>query len=454
MATPVVMPRQGNTVETCTIVEWHKKLGDSVSKGEILFTYETDKATFECESPAAGTLLEIFCGTDEDIPVLNTVAAIGAPGEDVSSLKPTGSASATTAPAPTTSEVSAPANPAPAPVGTQPLVPQVVPTTSKDSPVSPRARMTAREKGVEATVLAGTGPGGRVIERDVLNALANGQGLTKTAAAAAGQGMAVPAQGTGIGGRIRLADLTATPGAGATIAAPAADEFVEKSMSKMRTLIADRMSDSLASTAQLTMTASADATRLMAYRKQVKAHGAELGLNNITINDLVAFALTRVLPRFPELNSIVSGTSVRQYNRVHLALAVDTPRGLMVPVVRCADLLSLNDLTAAFKTCAGQCNDGSINPDQLNGGTFTMSNLGAFGIESFTPIINAPQAAILGVNTISPRPVAGEDGALKLVPHIGLSLTIDHRVVDGAPAARFLKDLCSALTNFDLTLSL
>jgi pyruvate dehydrogenase E2 component (dihydrolipoamide acetyltransferase) len=225
-------------------------------------------------------------------------------------------------------------------------------------------------------------------------------------------------------------------------------------MSKMRTIIADKMMQSLQGGAQLTMSASANATQLMTYRKNVKAAGEALGLNNITINDLVAFAVARTLPKFPDVNSTLEGSIIRQYQRVHLSMAVDTPRGLMVPVVPCADLLGLNDLAAALKSVAHQCQEGSINPDALTGGTFTISNIGAFGVEHFTPIINPPQVAILGVNTITKRPVEKSDGSLGLAPFIGLSLTIDHRVLDGAPAARFLKSLVTALENFNLTLSL
>jgi len=454
MATPIPMPRQGNTVESCTIVEWHKNKGDSVAEGDVLFTYETDKATFEMESPVAGTLLETFFSTDEDIPVLTTVAVIGNEGEEVESFRPSSQGSeeppkeTAAEPAPSGKTQSAPTTQAPA----APVV-----SGGESAAVSPRARNLAAAKGVNAAALAGTGPKGRVIERDVLAAAESGAVMTRAASAAVGQGTgSVPAEGTGIGGRIRLSDLTSAPagsvaaaGTGATLT----DEVTEIKMPKMRAIIADKMMGSLMQAAQLTMTASAKATQLMNYRKSVKAQGESLGLNNITINDLVAFAATRVLPRFPEVNSTVAGDTITQYKNVHLAMAVDTARGLMVPVVRYANLISLNDLAAALKSSATQCQEGSINPDALSGGTITISNLGAFGIESFTPIINPPQVAILGVNTITQKPVQAEEG-ITLVPHIGLSLTIDHRALDGAPAARFLKALVQAIENFNLTLSL
>lgn len=450
MATPVVMPRQGNTVESCTIVEWHKNEGDAVSTGEPLFTYETDKATFECESPADGVLIATFFETDEDIPVLTNVAVVGAPGEDAAPWRPSPPPGTPgTTPPPAHDGTHPPAQPHP---GVPPVAEPDRGSAVPQGGISPRARMAAQNKGIAAAHLAGSGPHGRIIERDVLSAAATGQGLM-TRSAASAPPTALPSEGSGIGGRITLADLNrpsdATPEA-ATLSEP---EYTEAPLSKMRAIIADRMSASLARSAQLTMNASADASALLALRAKVKAQGEALGLNNITINDLVAFALTRVLPDFPALNCTVEGNTVRTWNRVHLAMAVDTPRGLMVPVVRNAHRLTLNALTAALKKAAAGCNDGSINPDELNGGTITISNLGAFGIESFTPIINSPQGAILGVNTIATRPVEGNDGQIHLVPHIGLSLTIDHRVVDGAPAARFLRALCTALTHFDLTLA-
>jgi len=222
----------------------------------------------------------------------------------------------------------------------------------------------------------------------------------------------------------------------------------------MRKIIADRMFQSLQQAAQLTMNTSARADGLLAYRAMVKKNAESLGLANITVTDLVAFAVARTLPKFPEINALYADGTVRRYAHAHLAVAVDTPRGLMVPVVRFADCLSLNELAKAIKSLTQQCLDGAINPDLLNGGTFTLSNLGTFGIESFTPVLNAPQVALLGVNTISPKPVAKNDGSYEIVPHIGLSLTIDHRAVDGAPGARFAKAVVQAIENISMILAI
>jgi pyruvate dehydrogenase E2 component (dihydrolipoamide acetyltransferase) len=220
------------------------------------------------------------------------------------------------------------------------------------------------------------------------------------------------------------------------------------------------MLQSLHSQAQLTLNTSADARAMQAFRKKLKDSPEELGLGGITLNDFVLYAVSRTLPQHPELNALWAGDRILRYARVHLAFAVDTPRGLMVPVIRNADLLPLKALSTEAKRLAAACTEGGISPDELSGGTFTVSNLGGLGVENFTPILNAPQVGILGVGTIELKPVmtterAAGDAAnnVRFVPHLGLSLTIDHQAVDGAPGARFLKDLCGALAGFDILLA-
>ncbi len=458
MATPIAMPRQGQSVESCVIQEWLKKPGDTVQQGENLFTYETDKASFEFESPVSGTLLEIFFKADADVPVLAHVAVIGEPGENIDEFRAGGDAGATAAPAnaPASpeSEAAAREQPAQEPATRQ----KKEPASGESAGSSPRARNLASRSGVDISQAAGTGPRGRVIERDVKSLIADGVAMTSTAAAKAGaEGLVVPASGTGMGGRIRATDLAAEQSRISGAAGQPGDsveEVVEVKLSNMRKIIGERMAQSLQEAAQLTMHSSADATQLMAFRAEVKQKGEALGLANITITDLVLLAVTRVLPKFPEINALYKDGKLYQYKHVHLALAVDTPRGLMVPVIRYANRLSLNELAVAAKELAVQCNEGSINPDFLSGGTLTVSNLGAFGVEYFTPVLNLPQVALLGVNTIGPKPVMGADGQCGVKPHIGLSLTIDHRAVDGAPGARFLKAVVDALENIQLTLSL
>jgi pyruvate dehydrogenase E2 component (dihydrolipoamide acetyltransferase) len=224
------------------------------------------------------------------------------------------------------------------------------------------------------------------------------------------------------------------------------------------------MIESLMSTAQFTLNSHARADRLQGLRQRFKTAHPDLGLAGITINDMVLFAVSRLLPLYPFMNAHKIDDKVLTYKQVHLGMAVDTPRGLMVPVIRNADRLSLAQISIEAKRLAAACQQGTITPDELTGSTFTVTNLGALGIESFTPVINIPEVAILGVCGIELKPIvrdSAETGPalafradeVLFVPHIGLSLTINHQVVDGAPAARFLKALCEAIAHIDLYLA-
>jgi len=449
MATALIMPKQGQSVESCAIVAWKKKVGDAVKTGEVVCEVETDKATFEVESPATGTLLAIFHEAGAQVPVLEAIAAIGAAGEDVSGLRSASSATAPSA-APTSSPSTAVQH---APITAGGAAPAGL------APASPRARALAAAKGIALDDVAGTGPGGRIIERDVLAALEGRQPLTPAARekAAALGAASVPAAGSGIGGRVRAADVA--PGArasapAASAAAPrvATGRFHDIPLKGVRKIIAERMLASLATTAQLTMNAAAPARQLQELRRLFKESPAELGLAGITINDLVHLAVVRTLRSFPELNATFDGATVRQYEDVHLAFATDTPRGLVVPVIRNAHTLTLRQLAAEAARLAKGCREGGVKPDELAGGTFTITNLGAFGIESFTPVLNAPQVAILGVCAIRPEPVQNGD-EIGFQPRIGLSLTINHQVVDGAPGARFLQALSAAFAGLPALLA-
>jgi pyruvate dehydrogenase E2 component (dihydrolipoamide acetyltransferase) len=220
-----------------------------------------------------------------------------------------------------------------------------------------------------------------------------------------------------------------------------------------RKVIAARMLESMQTTAQLTLNTAADARALLAYRERLKASPEALGLQKVTINDLILFVTARTLLQFPELNTLFQGDTITRHKSVHLGFAVDTPRGLIVPVIRSAHRLSLRQLAAEARRLSQACLDSTVKPDEISGGTFTVTNLGSLGIESFTPILNPPQVAILGVSAITLRPVEVE-GSVTFVKHLGLSLTINHQVVDGAPAARFLQALTGNLTNLDIMLAL
>jgi len=453
VAHALIMPRQGNTVESCIIVRWKAAEGDLLAADETVCEVETDKASFDVPAGVAGVLLKILHPEGADVPVLEPIAVIGERGEAWEKALGGSLAPASPAPEKTGPLAAAASAPAAEPLG-------ATAGAAPGAAVSPRARALASAQGLDASALVGTGPGGRVIERDVASAVAGRPPLTAAAMAAVRAGAAAPLVGAGsaLGGRAGLADLGGSVQAEPRTAArgpkaPAGEGAItETPLKGVRKLISERMLASLASTAQLTFNASADASKLLALRARFKASERGLGLSEVTIGDLVLFAVSRVLPRFPNANAVLEGGVLRAFERIHLALAVDTPRGLMVPVIRGADLLSLREISAEAKRLAAACQAGNVSPDELSGGTFTVSNLGAFGIESFTPVLNAPQVAILGVDAITPRAAAGPGGTVVLEQRIGLSITVDHQAIDGAPAARILKAFADAIADIDLLL--
>jgi len=235
-----------------------------------------------------------------------------------------------------------------------------------------------------------------------------------------------------------------------TFATPAGIAFEEKKLSNVRKLIAKAMHESISTSAQLTHHLSADVRKLLMLRNKVKAEMEKGSMVNITLNDMVCFAVIRALEKFPEANSHFLGDSTRVFKKIHLGLAVDTPRGLMVPSVQNADDLSLKGLSIRLREVAEQCRKGNVNPELLasTAASFTVSNLGSYGVEIFTPIVNLPQVAILGVNTIIHRPADLGNGIFGFIPMIGLSLTYDHRAIDGGPATLFLKEIKTQIENF------
>ena len=406
MATVVIMPRQGQSVESCVITSWAKKVGDPVHTGETLFSYETDKAAFDEEAKVDGTLLAVFYQEQDDVPCLSEVAVIGTPGEDISAFGPHADVS--------------------------PAAPET----------AQAARVAAERLHVDLTGVTPTGPHGRILERDVLAA-----GRSTSAAVAAGSTAGIP--GTGLGGRVTLADQQA-PAAVASETSSVLGYHDEK-ISHMRKIIADSMHNSLATMAQLTHHSSFDASSIIAYRKELKA-AESLELPGITYNDLILYAVSRVLKHHPALNAHWMDDKIRYFDHVHLGMAVDTPRGLLVPTIFNADTKSLAEIAKETKELAAAAQGGSISPDLLSGATFTVSNLGTLDIEMFTPVINPPQTGILGVDCMVDR-VRMADGHISVYPAMGLSLTYDHRAMDGAPASRFLKELKTVLEHFSALLA-
>jgi len=426
MAKIVIMPRQGITVESCIITKWNKATGDTVEPGDVLFSYETDKAAFEEKAQDGGVMLKQLYDEGDDVPCLEAVCIIGEAGEDISDLV------AQSAPADEAAQPEAAAAAAQEPAQTAAAAAPVQATVNPDGAlkISPRARMSAQRLGIDAQLATPTGPDGRIIERDILAVQAQGVLQARMPKAEAAVQTEVPAA-----------------------PAPVAAAYHDEPLPNIRKVIARSMHASLSEMAQLTHHASFDATNILALRAQMKAKGEALGLPNITIGDMVLYAVTRILPQYPDLNAHFLGDRMRYFNDVNLGLAVDTDRGLMVPTIMAADKLSLAELAQATKKAAAECRSGSISPDALTGASFTVSNLGSYGVEMFTPVINPPQTGILGVCASVYRPRPDAQGNMQFYPAMGLSLTYDHRALDGAPATRFLKQLCDALENFNLLLA-
>jgi pyruvate dehydrogenase E2 component (dihydrolipoamide acetyltransferase) len=443
MATIIILPKQGQSVESCIITEIKKKKGDVVKKGDVLFAYETDKASFEEESPVDGVVLECFYNEGDEVEVLLNMMVIGEEGEDYSGLL------GASAIAPSKEEEKE---------STTEVVKESVPVKAEIEAIninqdeifiSPRAKSLAIKEAIDVTQLTGSGPKGRVIEKDVKAALGTRGKLTPLAKKiAAEEGLQAQGAGSGLAGTVKSTDLA--PAQTNTLYGV---DYQDVKLSNMRKIIAKSMHASLQNSAQLTHHLGADARRILELRKTAKA-ALEAGKlsTNITLNDMVCFAVIKALKKFPNVNSHFMGDAMRLFNKVHLGLAVDTERGLMVPAVRNADDLSIIGLANQLKEVANSCKKGAISPELLSAeaATFTVSNLGNYGVEMFTPVINLPQSAILGVNTIVPRPKDLGNGAYGFVPYIGLSLTYDHRALDGGEATRFLKQIALELEILEL----
>ena len=462
MAQVVIMPKQGQSVESCIVSEFKKKVGDSVKVGDILFGYETDKSTFEEESQVEGTVLAIFYKDGDEIPVLQNVMVIGQPGESFAEFAPAGVQERSNS----SSAVSHPLDPTTPQSGAVPplSVPRVAAASEETSspsapvnavpgaPASPRARKLAEEKSVNLDAVAGSGPHGRIIARDVEAAAAAQGKLSGLAKAKMAEGGLVAGEGSGLAGTVKGGDLK-TWKANHTDIAGEGEEFEVVKMSNMRKLIAKSMYNSLQNSAQLTHMLGADARRIQALRKKAKKALEEGRIDaNITINDFVCFAVIKALQKFPNINSHCLGDAMRIFKTVNLGCAVDTERGLMVPVIKNADELNIIGLSKELKKAADACKKGSFNPDLLasEAGSFTVSNLGGYGVEWFTPIINVPQSAILGVGTIVARPKDLGAGVYAFVPYLGLSLTYDHRAIDGGEATRFLKQVATEIETLEV----
>jgi pyruvate dehydrogenase E2 component (dihydrolipoamide acetyltransferase) len=447
MAYEVILPKLGQTVEESRIVEWIKQEGDAVDRGDVLFTVETDKAVLDVEASRKGYLRKILEPEGAMLPVLTVVALITRTPDEPLDDTPA-AASSSPEPATTAAETEgAPGAGAPAAVETA----ASAAGTGERLFASPRARKVAREHNIEVEKVTGTGPNGRIIERDVMAYMTAQPKATPVAQhVAANLGVDLGAvSGTGPSGRITKADVmaaapqTAAPQTAApqTAAAPVSGEagvLAEVPVKGIRAVIAQRMHESHMTTAPVTLTMEVDATDFVALRERLKASLAKKLGFNLSYNDLLIKLAAKALRDFPYVNARLEGDVIQHLDAVHVGLAIDTDRGLLVPHVSDADKKGLVEIAQDVRAMVERTRTGRSLPDELSGGTFTITNLGMYDVDGFTPIINFPETAILGVGRIKPVP-AVYNGEIAIRQMMWLSLTFDHRLVDGAPAARFMQ---------------
>jgi pyruvate dehydrogenase E2 component (dihydrolipoamide acetyltransferase) len=393
MATRVLLPKQGLQMVEGQIVRWLRKPGDAVREGEDLVVIETDKATLDIPAPASGVLLAILRGEGETVPVAETIAVIGVPGEDISALEAAAGAAAEPAARAAGKPVSQPAAAAPA----APTAAGAPAEAGGRVFASPRARTAAAQAGIDIRALRGSGPDGLVIERDV---------------------------------RAQAARPSGVPGQAAAAPAPAQGRLVQPG--RMRSTIARRMRESLETAAQAEMQVDVDAGEMVRLRERLKAGGQA-----VSFTDILVKAAAAALAAHPNVNSSWTPAGILVRTEINIGLAVSVEEGLLVPVIRGVDRLTLGAVAAVGRDLAGRAREGKLLPREMEGAGFTVSNLGMFGVDRFTAIINQPESAILAVGQIVDRPIA-VDGVVRVRPMMTITLSYDHRLIDGAPAARFL----------------
>jgi pyruvate dehydrogenase E2 component (dihydrolipoamide acetyltransferase) len=421
MATDVRVPTTGNAGENAVVLEWNVTEGSDVTAGDVLVTLETAKATIDVEAPISGQVLRTFYLAGDEVPEHEVLAVLGEPGEQ---LPPEGFSAGPAADADDMGTTS-PAYPTPAVIATQPArsaQPDGVQTSSRRHSASPRARKLAGDFGIDLSSLAGSGPMGRIIIADVVAA------QDRATADAPPEQRA--AQGT-------THQIPPAP----------ADEFTVVPVRGARKITAQRMHASLSNSAQLTLTRYAKAKPLLRYAKRLRQVTDATSRPRIGLNDLIMFATARAVARHPVANSWFDWEGIKQFAHVNLGFAVDTDHALLVPVIRFADAMTLSELSRAARTAIDKARAGTLAPDEMDGGSFTVSNLGSQGIHWFTPVLNPPQTCILGVGATH----QAHPGAPNLLP---LSLTFDHRAIDGSGAAALLADIARFIEIVDVIAAL
>jgi pyruvate dehydrogenase E2 component (dihydrolipoamide acetyltransferase) len=443
MATPLIMPKFGQMTEESAIVEWLKKEGDHVAKGDILFTVETDKSVMDVESFEEGTLLKIIVPPRMNVPVQSTVGFLGKQGEAIPTVAgPIPAAPKATMPAPGPLAVQAgPHAATAAPVSDQassPITPSPEPVAAPALfRISPRAAALARRCVVDPAPVKGSGPLGRVVERDVRQYLQS-RGYDKLRVSPAAKELAgregVDLLGVAAGeqGRISVEDVQR------------AIAEKPKVMSKMRQIIAQRLTQSFRDIPHFYVTVAVDMTDLIAFRNQLKAAGAPH-----TVTDFISQAVVLSLREFPAVNSSADGRSTRWHSQVNLGLAVSIEGGLVVPVVHDAGRLTMAEISAISKQLAEKARAGKLTPDEMSGGTFTISNMGMLNVENFCAIINPGEGAILAVASAIQQPVARDD-KMVIRQIMKITLSADHRLIDGALGAQFINAVKTKLEDIEL----
>ena len=456
MAVEVIMPKAGSEMEEGEIVQWFKNEGDHVEEGEVLLEIVTDKVNMEVEAEATGTLLKILAQAGDVVPVVQTIAWIGEPGEKI----PGASESGEVAPAETIIEKKVDYTP----------VKEVEKVDYSGLRATPAARAYARKKGIDLSKVKGSGPKGRIHKDDVLDYKLNSKIKISPLAERIAKIEGINTEsivGTGPNGKIMKADIMAVlHGAPKVEAAPKA-EVAPKApkapkapnenqwgvvetvpMSPMRKVISKRMSESYFSAPTFVVNVEVDMTELLALRKKVVDAIIEETGKKATVTDFISLAVIKSLMKHPYVNASLSGDEKEMYlhHYVNLSIAVGMDSGLVVPVIKGADKMSLKELVVASKEITTKALAGKLKPDEMADSTFTISNLGMYGVKSFVPIINQPNTAILGVSATVQKPVV-LNGEVTVRPIMTLTLTADHRVVDGLEGAKFMKTLKEAIEN-------
>ncbi|RFC48992.1 MAG: pyruvate dehydrogenase E2 component (dihydrolipoamide acetyltransferase) [Verrucomicrobia bacterium] len=417
MPTFIEMPKLSDTMTEGTLLQWHVKEGDAVRAGQVIADVETDKATMEMEAFDAGTVGRIYVPAGGRAPLGAILMALVAEGEEAPEVPPTVAAAAPASPAAATPSA-APSRAAAVPAAVS-VAPVVALTTSGGRvKASPLARKIAGGKGVNLNTIAGTGPGGRIVARDVVNAPANGS-------------------------------ATVVSGPAPRMIRPVLD-FDPKAeripLTGMRNIIADRLLVSKTTIPHFYLNVELDAVPLMKLRKQVNDTVGADG-NKFTVNDFILKAMVLACVDVPEVNAAFDLDAIIRYQSVNIAVAIAVPDGLVTPVIRNAQAKSMLELSKAVKVLAEKAKSKKLSPDDFAGGTITVSNLGAYGVDNFDAIINPPQAAILAIGSIRNVPVVSESGSIVPGQRMWVGMSCDHRVIDGAVGATYLQALRKYIEN-------